>query len=416
MNKQIVGLDIGSSKICAVAGTVGPGGTLHIDAVSERPSEGIRAGAVENIENAMKVVTAVIEDIELQTGRELQELISGIGGGHISGVNSQGVVGFSGHSQEIRKEDILRSMEVARAIDLPLDREIIHTLVQDFQIDGRGGVKEPVDMLAHRLETKVMIVTGSRSISGNLVKCVERPGFKVKRLVLQQLADSDTILTRDEKEMGTLLVNIGGGTTNMIGYQGGAPIYTGGINLGGEQVTTDLAYILNKPRTIAEELKCTYGTCYTPMVGKHEDVIIPQIGGWPSIKLPKREISRIIEPRMAEIFSLLKGALNTSKISPNFGGGVVITGGGSLLPGTVELAAEVFGLPARLGIPEPLEGLEMRYLDPKYTTVLGLVLNEALRQRDRVRIDSGKSSRESGKDSSRSAFRKRMKNFFEVLF
>ncbi|MCF7943112.1 MAG: cell division protein FtsA [Spirochaetia bacterium] len=417
MENHIVGLDIGNSKICAVAGSVGREGEVRIESVSERPSEGIRAGSVENIETALKVVASVIEEVELRTGRELQHLVAGIGGQHISGYNSQGVVGISGQNQEIRKEDIYRSMEVARAFDLPLDREILHTLVQDFRVDGRGGIKDPIDMLGHRLETRVMIVTGALSVSRNIRKCIERAGFQVQRLILHQLADSEAVLSQEEKEMGSLLLNIGGGMTNMIGFIGGSPYYAGGINMGGEQVTADLAYILNKPKGLAEELKCEHGCCYGPLIGKHEDIIIPQIGGWPSIKMPKREICRIVEPRMAEIFSILKGILakNRTTGSSSYGGGIVITGGGAMLPGTVELAAEIFGLPARLGLPKPVEGMESRYIDPQYATAIGLVLHEAKRKGD---IGPQKTARGRGASSQerKNPLIKRMKDIFDVLF
>ncbi len=417
MENHIVGLDIGNSKICAVAGSMNREGGVRIESVSERPSEGIRAGSVENIETAVKVVLSVIEEIELRTGRELHYLAAGIGGQHITGYNSQGVVGISSQNQEIRKEDIFRSMEVARAFDLPLDREILHTLVQDFRVDGRGGIKDPIDMLGHRLETKVMIVTGSLSISRNLRKCIDRAGFQVNRLILHQLSDSEAVLSQEEKEMGTLLINIGGGITNMIGYLGGSPYVVGGINLGGDQVTADLAYILQKPRGLAEELKCEHGCCYGPLVGKHEDIIIPPIGGWPSIKMPKREICRIIEPRMAEIFSILKGNLTKHRSAggPPFGGGVVITGGGAMLPGTVELAAEIFGLPARLGLPRPVEGLESRYIDPQYATAIGMVLYEARRKGESEPEKSSRARAGSGQQK-KQTIRKRFKHMLDILF
>ncbi|MCK5155461.1 MAG: cell division protein FtsA [Spirochaetales bacterium] len=415
MGNHILGLDIGSSKICAVVGSVDRDGVVRIESVSERPSEGIRAGIVENIETALKVVSSVIEDVELKTGRELQHIVTSIGGQHISGLNSQGVVGISDQHQEIRKEDIYKSMEVARAFELPLDREILHTLVQEFRVDGRGGIKDPVDMLGHRLETKVMIVTGSVSVSQNINKCISRAGFQVQRLILQQLADSEAVLSQEEKEMGTLLINIGGGMTNMIGYIGGAPYYVGGINMGGNQVSSDLAYILNKPKSLVEELKCEHGCCYGPLIGQHEDIIIPQVGGWPSIKMPKREICRIIEPRMVEIFSILKGILAKNKTAGSFGGGVVITGGGSMLPGTVELAAEVFGLPARLGLPKPVEGLESRYIDPQYATAIGLVLYESKRKGDLSHVRTHR-SRNIGAIDKINPLVKKVKDLFDMLF
>jgi len=415
VGNHILGLDIGSSKVCAVVGSIDRDGIVRIECVSERPSEGIRAGAVENIETAFKVVSSVIEDVELKTGRELQHIVISIGGQHISGLNSQGVVGISDRDQEIRKEDIYKSMEVARAFDLPRDHEILHTLVQEFRVDGRGGIKDPIDMLGHRLETKVMIVTGSTLVSQNIKKCINRAGFQVQRMILQQLADSEAVLSQEEKEMGTLLINIGGGMTNIIGYIGGSPYYVGGINMGGNQVSDDLAYILNKPKSLVEELKCEHGCCYGPLVAQHEDIIIPQVGGWPPIKMPKRELCRIIEPRMVEIFSILKGILAKNKTTGSFGGGVVVTGGGSMLPGTVELAAEVFGLQTRLGLPKPVEGLESRYLDPQYSTAIGLVMYESKRKGDlsHVKTHRSKNAKTSEK---KNPIMKKVKDLFDMLF
>ncbi len=415
MENHIVGLDLGSSKVCAVAGIKASDGNVQITCVSERPSEGIRAGKIENIETALQVVSSVIEDVELKTGTEIKQVVAGIGGQHVTGNSSQGVVGIESPNREIRREDIFRSMEVARAMEMPADREVLHTLVQDFRVDGRGGIKDPVAMLAHRLESKVMVVTGSQSVSSNITKCINRAGFQIERLVLQQLADTEAVLSLEEREMGTLLINIGGGMTNMIGYIGGAPYHLGGIGMGGGQVTSDLAYILNKPRSMTEDIKCEHGCCYSPLIGQHEDIIIPQVGGWPSIKIPKREICRIIEPRMAEIFSILKGLISKTRTGGSFGGGVVITGGGAMLPGTVELAAEVFGLPARLGLPRPFEGLESRYIDPQYATALGLVLFSA-RRKGEVAHNRSSRSRSSGTQHEKASLRKRIRDIFDVLF
>ena len=415
-DNHIVGLDIGSTKVCAVVGSVDHEGVVRIESVSERPSEGVRAGMVINIEMALKVVASVIEDVELKTGRELQHIVAGIAGQHIDGINSQGVVGISDHDQEIRKEDIFRSMEVARAFELPLDREIIHTLVQDFRVDGRGGIKDPVDMLGHSLDTKVMIVTGSITSSQNLKKCINRAGFQVQRLMLQQLADAEAVLSQEEREMGTLLINIGGGMTNMIGYVGGAPYYVGCINLGGIQVTSDLAMILNKPVSIAETLKCEHGCCYGPLIDQHEDVIIPQVGGWPAVKMPRRELCRIIEPRMAETLTIMKNILTRKQVPGPFGGGIVLTGGGALIPGSVELAAEIFGLPVRLGFPKSIEGLENRYLDPQYSTAIGLVLNEAKRRAENAVAKGGRMTRRGPAGRKQSGLGRKMKDFFDILF
>jgi len=411
-DKVLMGLDIGSSWVRAVIGTITREGTVMVDSICERPSEGVRSGAIVNIEQTLKSINSVITEAELQAGAEVQQLIVGIGGNHIEGIASQGVVGINAKDQEIKREDIFRSLEVARAFEMPLDREILHTLVQDFRVDGRDGIKDPIDMLGHRLESRVLVVTGSSSICQNERKCIQRAGLQVQRMVVQQIADAESVLSLEEKEMGTLLINIGGGITNLIVYSNGAPVYTGGVNLGGSHVTNDIAFILNKPKVIAEQVKCDFGNCHIPSVPEQETILIPQIGGLPSIRMPKRELSKIIEPRMAEIFSMLQVELEKKQIRGSFGGGVVLVGGGALLSGATELASEIFRLPSRIGFPEALHGLDRSYINPKYSTVLGLVMHEAKRFRETA-VASGKKPEG---DKSGESFGKKLKGFFKTIF
>ncbi len=411
-DKIMMGLDIGSSWVRAVIATVNSDGSVMVDSLCERPSEGVRGGAIVNIEQTIRTITSVISEAELQAGADIQQIIIGIGGDHIEGIPSQGVVGINAKDQEIKREDIFRSLEVARAFELPLDREILHTLVQDFRVDGRDGIKDPVDMLGHRLESRVLIVTASSSVCQNERKCIQRSGFQVQRLVAQQLADAESVLSVEEKEMGSILINIGGGTTNMIVYANGAPVFTGGVSLGGSHVTSDIAYLLNKPKVIAEQVKCEYGNCHIPSVAEQETVLIPQVGGLPSIRMPKKELSKIIEPRMAEIFSLLQVQLEKKQVRGSFGGGVVLVGGGALLSGATELASEIFRLPARIGFPEALPGLDRSYINPRYTTTLGLVMTEAKRIKDQyasggTKVDHTKRSGSIGK---------KVRGFFRTLF
>ncbi len=407
----MMGLDIGSSWVRAVICTVGSDGNIMVDSICERPSEGIRQGVIVNIEQTIKTITSVISEAELQAGANISSLIIGVGGNHIEGIPSQGVVGINAKDQEINREDIYRSLEVARAFELPLEREILHTLVQEFRVDGRGGIKDPIDMLGHRLESKVLIVTASSSICQNARKCIQRAGFQVQRLIAQQLGDAEAVLSTEEKEMGTILINIGGGTTNMIAYVNGAPVYTGGILLGGSHVTNDIAFLLNKPKVIAESVKCDYGNCHLPSVDPQEMIVIPQVGNLPSIKMPKKELSKIIEPRMAEIFSLLQVELERKQVRGSFGGGIVLVGGGALLSGATELASEVFRLPARIGFPEALHGLDRSYINPKYTTTLGSVMSEARRIRD-----VSTSSNTVHRDKKSRSVSKRLKGFFRTIF
>ncbi len=406
----MMGLDIGSSWVRAVICTVSPDGSMMVDSMCERPSEGIRQGSIVNIEQTIKTITSVIGEAELQAGAEISTVIIAVGGNHIEGIPSTGVVGINAKDQEITREDIFRSLEVARAFELPLDREILHTLIQDFRVDGRGGIKDPIDMLGHRLESRVLIVTASSSICSNNRKCIQRAGYQVQRLISQQVADTESVLSQEEKEMGTILINIGGGTTNMIAYSAGAPIYAGGILIGGDHVTGDIAYLLNKPREIAEQVKCESGSCHQPSIDDQEMIIIPQVGNLPSIRMPRKELAKIIEPRMAEIFSLLSVELEKKQVRGAFGGGIVLIGGGALLSGATELASEVFRMPARIGFPDALPGLDRSYINPKYTTVLGEVMSEA------KRLKEASSSSQSSQRIGKKPFSRRMKGLFKTLF
>ncbi len=394
--KVIMGLDIGSSWVRAVVGSVSKDGQLMVDSICERPSEGVRSGVVVNIEQTRKAITSVIQEAELQAGIDAQSVITGIGGSSVNGYSSQGVVGISARDLEITRNDISDCLKSARAFELPADKEILHTLVQDFTVDGKGGIKDPIDMTGHRLESKVLIIMGSSSNCSNTRRALQSAGFNSARLVLSQLADADIVLSADEKEMGTILINIGGSTSNMIVYQNGSPVYVGGVDLGSSSVTNDIAYILNKPKMVAEQVKVESGCCYLPSVSNEEKIIIPQVGGLPSISMPKKELCKIIEPRMAEIFSLLKKGLDSKITHATFGGGVVLVGGGSLLSGVTDLASEIFRVQARIGFPEALPGLDRSYINPKYATVLGLLKTEAKKAQS-AQMGRGKSDKRSGK-------------------
>lgn len=411
-NNTILGLDIGTSKIAAVAGVPDANGTVRLLARSEHKSQGVRAGHVINLDAVNKTIKAVVEDVEVSTGTEIKNIVTGVAGSHIEGLLSQGVVGIKSRDHEIRKEDIYRSMEVARAFELPLDREILHTLVQDFCVDGRSSIADPVNMIGHRLETKVMIVTGSVSYLKTIDKCFERLDYEARRKVLQQLADAEAVLSREEREMGTLLINMGAGMTNMIGFVHGSPVFVGGVNMGGNQVTSDLATLLNVPHYLVEEVKIQYGSCYEPSVSDSDSVIIPSVGGSPSIRIPRKELSKIIEPRVAEVFAMLRGMLEKRGLLHAFGGGIVLTGGGAMDPGAAMLASEIFDISARSAVYRRIPGIDPGFNDLRYSTALGLVLYDARRKnRDETgttRVHNGH-HHENGLGS-------RIKGLFDVLF
>lgn len=409
--KVMMGLDIGSGWIRAVVGSLSKDGQLMVDSLCERPSEGVRNGIVVNVEQTYNAIRSVIQEAELQAGVEAQTVISGVSGESISCRQSEGVAGITTKGLEITNSDIYRSLEVARTFELPADRTIMHTLVQDFTVDGRSGIKDPLDMTGHRLESRALVVTGSSLNCTNTKKCIQRAGVANPRLVSSILADADVVLSQDEKEMGAILINIGANCTDMIAYINGCPVYVGGIDFGSANVTNDIALVLNKPRQVAEQLKCDCGCCFTPGVNEKENVYIPQVSGLPTIELPKRELCKIIEPRMAEIFSFLQTELEDNNLRGPFGAGVVLVGGGALLSGAADLAGEIFNLQARIGFPEALPGLDRSYISPQYSTVLGLLKMEAKKSTAGYGTRGRKNSSSSGKNG----FFHKMGNFFKTV-
>lgn len=370
----IVGLDIGTTKICACIAETNDNGILEVIGVGTAPSQGLRRGVVINIESTLKSVASAIEAAELMSGREVESVITGIAGAHIEGINSRGVVAVSGRDREISSEDIARVIEAAKAIVIPMDREVLHVIPQEFIVDDQRGIKDPLDMIGIRLEAEVHIVTGSVTSAQNLLKCVNRAGFRVSEIVLESLAASRAVLTEDEKELGVLLIDLGGGTTDVLVHLDGAPYHTDVVALGGSQVTNDISIILKTPLDVAERIKKESGCCYLPLVDKDERVMIPGVGGWPAATIPRQELVKIIQPRMAEIFSMVREQLEKKDYMRHLGGGVVLTGGGALIPGAAELALEIFGIPARIGVPDKLRGLVEEYQNPVFATAMGLVL------------------------------------------
>lgn len=406
-DKAIVGLDIGTSWTRAVIGVVSRDGQIMVESITERPSEGVKNGSIVNMEQTVKVINAVISEAEIQAGTEVSSVILAIEGSHINAIQSNGVVGINSKDQEIKTEDIRRSIDVAKNRELPQNTEVIHTLVQDFQVDSRSGIKDPIDMLAHRLDTRVLLVIGSSPIIQNQKKCVQKSGIQVQKVVLQTLADSDVVLSQEEKEMGAIVINIGSGSTNCIVYQNGSPTFVCGLDLGGDTVTSDIAYMLQLPKAAAESIKISDGSCYSPSISPNDMIITPAVGGKPAIRLPRREMAKVIEARMAELFSLIKQRFEESGISGTFGAGIILVGGGALLSGATELAAEIFRLPARIGFPEAINGLDRIYIDPRYSTILGLLKNEARKYKDNGSYTSNKE---------KNRFGGKMKNFFGKLF
>jgi cell division protein FtsA len=284
------------------------------------------------------------------------------------------VVAVTGRDREISQEDIDRVIDAGKAIAFPMDREVLHVIPQEFIVDDQRGVRNPLGMIGVRLEAEVHIITGSVASAQNIIKCVNRAGFKVNDIILEPLASARAVLTEDEKELGVLLIDMGGGTTDVLAFLEGSPYHTEILPIGGDQITNDLSIVLKTPIEAAEKIKIESGCCYPDMVYDEEEVIIPGVGGRPPFTKRKLDIVQIIQPRMTEMLSLVKEQLDKKGYLRLLAGGIVITGGAALLPGTAELAQDVFGLPTRIGYPVKLGGLVEEYSSPIYSTGIGLVL------------------------------------------
>jgi cell division protein FtsA len=399
MSNIIASLDIGSTFVRVIVCERDEDGKLKIIGTGMRPSTGLRKGVVVNIEATLRAVEGAIEDAEMMSGLEITDCWTGIGGNHISGINSRGVVGVTGkkrdtREREIGQEDIDRVNEAAKAVVIPTDRQILEVIPQNYKVDDQKGIRNPMDMIGVRLESEVHIITCSVTGAQNLIKCVNRAGFRVNELILQTLAAGRTVLTQEETDLGVVLVDLGGGTTDILVYVEGTPYSTYTIPAGGTQVTNDISIIKNISVNNAEKIKIDAGCCWDVMLDDDETVIVPGVGGRPPISIPRSQILTIIKPRMEEIFKLVKQHIDSLNLPRPIGGGVVLTGGGAQLSGVVELANSILKLPARVGSPIPvqdLEGLVEEYRTPAYAAVIGL----ALEGNRRLGADSGDRGSES---------------------
>ncbi len=366
----IVGLDIGTTKICCIVGNMTDDG-LEIVGIGTSPSKGLRKGVVINIESTVEAIRKAIREAELMAGCEIKSVFAGIAGGHIKGMNSQGVIAIK--NREVTQEDLQRVIDAAKAIAIPMDREVLHILPQEFIIDDQDGIREPLGMSGVRLEAKVHIVTGAVASAQNIVKSCNRAGVDVADIVLEQLASSEAVLSADEKELGVALVDLGGGTSDIAIFSEGAIKHTSVLSIGGDHLTNDIAVGLRTPMAEAEKIKQAYGCCLTSMVGKDETIEVPSVGGREPRILSRQLLAEILEPRVEEIFSLVNREIIKSGYGELIASGVVITGGSAILPGMPELAEQVFNLPVRRGLPVNIGGLIDVVNSPIYATGVGLV-------------------------------------------
>jgi cell division protein FtsA len=376
----VVGLDIGTTKICALVGRRDREGRIEILGLGLSPSKGLRKGMVVDIEQTVQSITKAVEEAEAQSKVEITGIYAGIAGGHIEGLNRSGAVAVAHPNKEITRRDVERAMNAAQVVAISPDREVIHVLPQDFTIDDQDGIKEPVGMSGVRLEARIHIVTGAVAAAQNIVRSVNRAGFRVEDIILQPLASAEAVLTPEEKELGVVLVDIGGGTSDITLFLEGNVWHTAVLSVGGDQVTNDIAIGLSTPISGAERIKKRYGSCLTSLVGEEEMIYIPGVGGRKDHPLKRRVLSEIIQPRMEEIFSLVDEEIKKMGYEDLVNAGVVVTGGASLMEGTVELAQQVLDVPVRLGLPQGIKGLSQNINSPIYATGVGLVM-QGLRYR-----------------------------------
>ncbi len=372
----IVGLDIGTTKTLAVVGEVGADG-VDITGVGEARSKGLRKGVVVNIESTVTSIKEAIERAGNMAGVEIATVYAGIAGSHVRGVNSHGIVSIANH--EVSSDDVERVLDQARRISMPMDRQVIHVLPQDYIVDQQDGVREPVGMSGVRLEARVHLVTAAVASVQNVTKCAERCGLHVAELVLEPLASAEAVLTDDEKEIGVAMVDIGGGTTDIVIYVDGALVHTAVIPLGGINLTNDIATGLRTPVGEAERIKLRHGCALQSMVDPNDMIEVPSVGGRGARTIPRQYLASIAEPRMEEIFRLVAKVIHESGYAELLGAGVVFAGGATLLEGTPELAEQVLGMPIRRGVPMGVGGMEEMVKSPAYATAVGLLKYGATR-------------------------------------
>lgn len=369
----VVGLDIGTTKICALVGQINEDGSVVIRGIGTSPSHGLRKGVVVNIESTVQSIKKAILEAETMAGYQINSVYAGIAGAHIRGINSHGIVAVK--EGEVSQNDIERVIDAARAVAIPIDREIIHVLPQEYIIDDQDGIKEPLGMSGVRLECKVHLVTGSMTSAQNIIKCTQRSGgIVVNDIVLEQLASSMAVLSEDEKELGVALIDIGGGTTDIATFLHGSIQHTSVIAIGGQHFTNDIAIGLRTPQESAEIIKKHYGTATIKADYLEETIEVPSIGNRADRLLKRQILAEILEPRVRETFEMVALEIERARLTDFLTSGVVITGGSSLLPGIIEIAEEVLEMPARLGIPRGVGGLMDVVKSPIYATAVGLVL------------------------------------------
>ncbi|MGM0409942.1 MAG: cell division protein FtsA [Bacillota bacterium] len=422
-NKRIItGLDIGTTKICAIVAEVTSEGKIDIIGIGLSPSNGLRKGIVVDIDKTSRAIDSAIKKAERMAGVDIESVFVGIAGSHISSVNSHGVVAVTGEEKEIANSDIQRVLEAAKIIPLSAEEEIIHVLAREFIVDGCPGIKDPLGMSGVRLEVETHIIKGSSTSIQNLVKSVLRADLEVEDIVLEPLASSESVLAEDEKELGVALADIGGGTTDFVVFHEGSIAYTSVLPVGGNHVSNDIAVGLRTPVSEAEKLKINYGSARTANVSSDEYIDVLEASGKDKKKIKRKTLSNVIEPRMEELFNLINKELHKAGPKDLTPAGLVLTGGSSLLEDAADLASDIVDLPVRIGEPDYINGLSDAIDNPVYSqkgdtvpkaifsTAVGLVEYGAKNQKEKK-----VKKKDKAKNTVNDFFAK-LKNWFEDFF
>lgn len=412
----VVGLDIGTTKVCAVVASIDEQDRIHILGVGKAPSDGLNRGVVVNIDRTVNAIKTAVDQAQLASGIEVNSVNVGIAGDHIRSIRSKGVITINNRDKEITVQDVERLLEDCQRIMLPPDQQIIHVIPQEFVIDGQDGISDPVGMSGMRMEAEVHIITGLVSAAKNIYRCVERAGFQVADIILEPLASSYAVLDDEEKEAGVVLVDIGGGTTDLAVFQDNTIRHTAVIAIAGKKVTDDIRVGLSVLDDQAEKLKHQYGECFVDLIEDDESITIPGIAGRPPKEITKSILSKIIQARMEEIMEIIAIEVKRSGYADSLSAGLVLTGGGSLIRNVCPLANEVLGMDAKIGKPLGLAGgLTEEVNSPMYATSVGLVLHALKTGGTGNQAMVPSSSKGSGVEKVMNKITDRMRSWFKEL-
>jgi cell division protein FtsA len=384
---QIVALDVGTSKIVIMVADILPDQTLQIRGIGQQASNGcMRKGMVVNIDSTVEAINATVKEAQLMSAHRFSTVWTGVAGGHIKSANSEGVVAI--RDQEVTQNDMDRALETAKAVPISSDMQVLHTIAQEYVVDNQEGVTDPLGMAGVRLKVKVHMVTGAVTSVSNIVKCITRCGLQVADVTLQPLASAAAVLTRDEKDLGVVLIDIGGGTTDIAIFAGGSVRHTAVIPVAGDHITNDIAMALRTPTADAEDLKLRWGVAKTELVSPAERLEVPGLGDREPRMISRMALSSVIEPRVEELFSLVLQVVQQSGCEHLLSSGVVLTGGTSMMPGMQELAEDVFARPVRIGVPLYNGSLADVVRNPRYATVMGLLIEAKKKMQDTSVVES----------------------------